>query len=136
MNVTITVDGGCRNNGTDHAEMYGSARILWDRDLEHEAGAKHYTFNYGPGTNNQAEYFALLSALELLKGLGFESVDLAIHTDSALLANQITGRWRIKNATLRTLACEVRNMLGDAVLVSTYKFVQVPREQIVAVLGH
>ncbi len=55
----------------------------------------------GSVTNNQAEYMAVIAALEKAVSLGFDEVE--IHADSELIVRQINGRYRVKNANLKPL---------------------------------
>jgi len=52
-------------------------------------------------TNNQAEYEALIAALEFAVALHAEEV--ICHLDSQLVVKQVTGEYRVKNPELRTL---------------------------------
>lgn len=51
------------------------------------------------GTNNQAEYIAVVIAVEKLKTLNASGV--VVHSDSQLVINQISGRWKVNKADLR-----------------------------------
>ena len=53
-------------------------------------------------TNNQAEYTALVKALEHALELGADN-RLLIHSDSELLVKQMNGEYRVKNEDLRGL---------------------------------
>ena len=53
----------------------------------------------GRTTNNQAEYRAVIAALENAIRLGAKQVDM--RSDSELVVRQINGRYRVKNATLK-----------------------------------
>jgi ribonuclease HI len=64
----------------------------------------------GVQTNNVAEYTALLLALREAHRLGAESVDLRL--DSLLIVEQLHGRWRVKDAKLRVLFGEARELLA------------------------
>ena len=55
----------------------------------------------GETTNNVAEYLALVYALQLALKEGYGTV--AVFTDSELLARQITGRYKVRDALLRLL---------------------------------
>ncbi len=55
----------------------------------------------GKATNNQAEYLALLLALRHLVALG--NPKAVVYTDSELLYNQLTGRYRVRADHLRSL---------------------------------
>ena len=77
----------------------------------------------GEGTNNKAEYRAMLKALELAKA--HHATRLLCHGDSELIIFQLQGRYRIKDAGLKTLAEKVKSAAGAFEAV-TWK--QVPRE--------
>jgi len=62
---------------------------------------KDVSHSIGVGTNNQAEYQALLCALRELALLGAAAAE--VRTDSQLLYSQVTGRFRVKNRRLREL---------------------------------
>jgi len=62
----------------------------------------------GHATNNQAEYRAVIAALERAISLGVEQVDLL--SDSELIVNQINGKYRVKNTTLRPLHQQVKKL--------------------------
>jgi ribonuclease HI len=55
----------------------------------------------GEATNNVAEYKGLLFGLELARKLGATEVDVI--NDSELVARQIGGQYKVKNAALRPL---------------------------------
>ena len=60
----------------------------------------------GHATNNEAEYQALILAMQRCLELGIGSA--YFFTDSELMANQINGVYRIKNARLAQLAHSVK----------------------------
>ncbi|GAB4321526.1 MAG: hypothetical protein Kow0069_25880 [Promethearchaeota archaeon] len=60
----------------------------------------------GVHTNNQAEYVALLRALELAAALGAKRV--ACYSDSQLLVKQLRGEYAVRNPGLRRLHDGVR----------------------------
>ena len=57
------------------------------------------------GTNNEAEYRALIFLLEEVKRRGIE--EIKIFGDSLLVINQVSVRWRVREQRLRELAEEV-----------------------------
>lgn len=71
----------------------------------------------GETTNNQAEYRALVAALEwvnaYLAGVGQlpAQVALYIYTDSELLAYQLQGRYKVKNGELKPLFDHIQSTL-------------------------
>jgi len=62
----------------------------------------------GHGTNNVAEYRAMLLAMEKAKARG--ATRLLCTADSQLLIYQLQGKYRIKNDALQALAEKVRSM--------------------------
>ena len=77
----------------------------------------------GDGTNNKAEYRAMLKALEMAKAL--KAKTLLCHGDSELIIFQLQGIYRIKDAHLKVLAEKVKSA-ASAFEAVTWK--QVPRE--------
>ena len=65
----------------------------------------------GRATNNQAEYRAVIAALEKAIELGAQQVELNL--DSELVVRQVTGRYRVKNQTLKPLFAEVQKLLDS-----------------------
>ncbi len=59
-------------------------------------------------TNNQAEYEALISALEFASEL--KSQEVSCYLDSELLVKQINGEYRVKNSKLFTLWLRVQEL--------------------------
>ena len=76
----------------------------------------------GSRTNNQAEYEALISALESAAALQAEEV--TCHLDSQLVVRQVTGEYRVKNPELQTLWRKVQELLKNFKKAS---FKSVPR---------
>jgi ribonuclease HI len=78
----------------------------------------------GQGTNNQAEYKALLKGLREAAILG--GTDLTCYLDSELVVKQLTGLYKIKEAGLQVLAAEVLKLTGK---FSKIEFRHVRREK-------
>ena len=76
----------------------------------------------GSRTNNQAEYEALIAALELAISLGAQEV--LCHLDSELVVKQVTGEFRVKNRELKKLWNKVQELCQRFGKIS---FVNVPR---------
>jgi ribonuclease HI len=62
----------------------------------------------GHATNNQAEYRAIIAALERAISLGVNRVEM--HSDSELVVKQINGKYRVKKATLKPLYQKVKQL--------------------------
>ncbi len=78
----------------------------------------------GEATSNVAEYHALIAVLEACGGLGYDRV--RVRTDSELLANQITGVYKVKSKALRPLHYRVKALLDGFRAVEVE---HVPREK-------
>jgi ribonuclease HI len=77
----------------------------------------------GTATNNQAEYEALLRALEVAADYGFEEVD--VRGDSELIVKQVRGEYDTNDPQLREYRIEVRQLLD---LFEEWSLAHVPRE--------
>ncbi len=93
----------------------------------------------GVTTNNQAEYQTMIRALEMaLKEIGESGYDSAelkvtIMTDSKLVVEQTSGRWKIKKAELRPLVEQAQNLLSR---FHSWELKWHSRTESVRILGH
>jgi len=78
----------------------------------------------GRATNNQAEYSAIIAALESAINLGASQVDM--YSDSELVVRQINGRYRVKNASLKPLYQKVKQLQSR---FEGFTITHVPRQQ-------
>ena len=78
----------------------------------------------GQATNNQAEYRAIIAALENAIRLGASQVD--IHSDSELVVRQINGRYRVKNMALKPLYQRVKQLQSQ---FKGFTITHIPRQQ-------
>jgi ribonuclease HI len=113
--LTIHTDGASRGNPGDAAFAYviagdGLATI-------EEAGC------LGRITNNQAEYTALVRALEHALRLGTQN-RLLIHSDSELMVKQMRGEYKVKNEDLRDLYDQARKLVRQFAGPVTFKHVR------------
>ncbi|PRQ10725.1 bifunctional RNase H/acid phosphatase [Corynebacterium sp. 13CS0277] len=116
MRLVIEADGGSRGNpGTA-----GSGTVILSEDGKRVLG--RIAEFIGEETNNVAEYRALLNGLRAAQALGAQSV--AVHMDSKLVVEQMTGRWKIKHPDMRALAIECRDLAAQIGQVS---YTWVPR---------
>lgn len=65
----------------------------------------------GKATSNQAEYRALIAGLELALKLGAKRVD--INLDSELVAKQLKGEYKVRNAGLKPLFHKASQLLKE-----------------------
>ena len=78
----------------------------------------------GRTTNNQAEYRAIIAALEHAISLGANQVDM--RSDSELIVRQINKRYRVRNAALKPLYQQVKQLLS---LLEGFTVTHIPRRQ-------
>ncbi len=78
----------------------------------------------GQATNNQAEYRAIIAALENAIRLGASQVD--IRSDSELVVRQINGRYRVKNVALKPLYQRVKQLQSQ---FKGFTITHIPRQQ-------
>lgn len=85
--LKLFFDGGCRPNpGTMELAVVARGVVYHQPDMGH-------------GTNNDAEWLALIHALEIAHSLG--ATDIELVGDSALVVNQAAGLWKCRGAVLR-----------------------------------
>ncbi len=83
----------------------------------------------GTATNNQAEYWALIFALERVRALqaeGHGSGVIEVRMDSELIVRQLSGEYKVRNEGLKPLYERVTSLCQNLGVV---KFVHVPRRQ-------
>lgn len=115
MSLTIYTDGACYSNPGPMgigAIAYKNGHKVWE--------LSEYI---GEGTNNIAEYTALLRALEFASSTLEKTIH--IRSDSELLVNQMNGKYRVRDTKLKTLYGKVVR-LCEGLHVT---FEHVPREK-------
>jgi ribonuclease HI len=115
--LVIYTDGGSRGNP-------GPAGIgVYITDESGRVVMEHSRF-IGEATNNQAEYTAVVDALEHAKQLGADEVDFFL--DSELVVRQLNRQYRVKDADLAALFVKVWNHMTG---FRRTRFTHVPRER-------
>lgn len=114
--VMMYTDGASRGN-PGHS---GVGVLLYDN---HERKLMQDFRYIGICTNNEAEYRALLLALELAYGITHEKVECFM--DSELLVRQLNGQYSLKSEKLAPLFAEVKRRAAQ---FSSITFTHVPRE--------
>lgn len=84
---------------------------------------KEMSRHLGMGTNNIAEYTAVLIAVEEARKMGAKG--LTVRTDSKLLVSQLKGEFRVKAPHLRELLGKIRKE-GEGMALT---FEWIPREK-------
>jgi ribonuclease HI len=111
------IDGGSRGN--PGPASYGV--VIRDPRGEVVAKLKKYI---GRMTNNVAEYYGLIAALDYAQSHGIRA--LRVESDSELLVRQMRGQYKVKSAELRPLFERARKM---AQTFTSFKIEHVYREQ-------
>jgi ribonuclease HI len=99
--LLIYTDGGSRNNPGD------AAIGVLVTDQEGDIIYKHGEY-IGKKTNNQAEYIALIKALE--KAKNYFGNKLSCFSDSQLMIRQLNGEYKVKNIKIKKLFLKVKNL--------------------------
>ena len=111
LGFLIRTDGAARGNpgpASAGAALYDLRRAdARDPRAAPDASISDYL---GIQTNNVAEYTGTVRALELARELGASEVHLLL--DSKLIVEQLTGRWRVKDAKLIPLWAQARQTLA------------------------
>ena len=115
--VIVEADGGSRGNPGPAA--YGA--LLRDADTGEVIAERGETI--GVATNNVAEYRGLIAGLELAAEHAPDA-EIEVRMDSKLVVEQMSGRWKVKHASMKPLAIEA-NRLAPFGTVFTW----VPREE-------
>ena len=98
--LIIFTDGGARGN----PGPAGIGIVI----KENDKNIKEYGKYIGETTNNQAEYKALISALETAREMGAEEVQ--VFMDSELIVKQIKGEYKVKHPGLAPLFLKLYNL--------------------------
>jgi ribonuclease HI len=111
------IDGGSRGNPGPAA--YGV--VIRDAKGEVVAKLKKYI---GRMTNNVAEYYGLIAALDYMQSQGIKA--LRIESDSELLVKQMRGQYKVRSPELQPLFERARKM---AAALESFRIDHVYREQ-------
>jgi ribonuclease HI len=114
--LEIYIDGACSGNPGE-----GSIGVVVKKNGQ---TFKEVAKPLGPTTNNVAEYYALIFALQ--EALGLKAEEIKVYTDSELLYKQVTGAYKVKHDNLKFLFEQVKHLVGGFKRVDIEK---IPREQ-------
>lgn len=113
----LYIDGAARNN----PGPAGGGVVLYLNGKKME----EHGYYLGSRTNNQAEYFALVIGLFVLKSHLHAQDVLTIISDSQLLVRQFKGEYKIKHPELRPLHAMAQHLLQN----THHTFMHVMREE-------
>ena len=123
MILKVYTDGGSKGNP-------GPSSI---GGVGYSQGKKVFDFkkSIGIATNNDAEYRALIQALELVKlppkPYSLIPNKIEFYSDSRLMVNQVKGLFKVKNGRIKEYMLIIRGLEQEINLPITYHYV--PREE-------
>lgn len=121
--VIVFVDGGSVGNPGPSA----IGVVICNENLE---PLKRYSKYLGEGTNNEAEYQAVIFALQKLKALfgkkAVQDLEIQVNSDSELLVKQLTGKYKILDPKIQSLFLKAWNLKID---YDKIRFNLIPREK-------
>lgn len=121
--IIIHTDGGSRGNPGPAA----LGVVFFD---ERGKMLKSYGKPLGVRTNNEAEYEAVIFALQKAKllygGEKIKKMEFEIRMDSELIVSQLNGKYKIEEEKLQLLFLKIWNLKID---FGTLKIIHVPREK-------
>ncbi|MCX7832021.1 MAG: 6-carboxytetrahydropterin synthase QueD [Actinobacteria bacterium] len=117
MKVIVYTDGASRGNPGPAA--IGGVILTEDMQV-----LEKFSEIIGQATNNQAEYQAVIEALNRAKK--YKPDEVEIRTDSELIVRQISGQYKVNSETLKGLLDKINNLSSS---FNKVKFVHVKREE-------
>ena len=115
--LEIFIDGASRGNPGPAAAAF----VIKDA---RGAAVEKKSFFLGENTNNAAEYFALVMALDEAKRL--KAREVRIKSDSELLVKQMLGEYRIKNGNLKLFFRKAKNLASR---FESFEIMHIPRTE-------
>lgn len=127
MNIVAYCDGGAKPNP---GCIYGSFMVFRDGQMM-DGICLDFSSYAEVGTNNQAEYCALIELLNYLTENNYR--DVTIRMDSLLVIHQVTGVWTVKQKQLQDLKITVDGFLQK---LGTIEFEHINEGRMKKILGH
>jgi ribonuclease HI len=117
MNIEVFCDGASRGQGQKKCGEAACSAVVY----KNRKKIAQFARGLGARSNNEAEYEAVIAGL-LICSMS-DLLDPIIYTDSAVVANQISGKWLCKSEALIPLLMTIEDIRSE------YKFrvLQVPR---------
>jgi len=115
--LIIFTDGGARGN----PGPAGIGAAIYD---EHKIIVAEISEYLGVATNNQAEYKALIAAMQKAQALGASELDC--YLDSELVVKQLKREYKVKNKDLAPLFLTIHNLSLNFKKIS---YTHIPRER-------
>lgn len=123
MNLTVYTDGASRGN----PGKSGAGVLILDGQKQEIASLKEYL---GIATNNEAEYKALIIALEYLSADAniADLSEILFLLDSQLLVFQMNGIYSVKSANILPLYNKVKKLINSIKTASKHKRIPITVE--------
>lgn len=128
MELTVHTDGGSRGNPGE-----GAIGVVIQAESVNRKPqtVKKIGKRIGICTNNEAEYYAVIHALQTVKERitndELRITKISVYLDSLLVCEQLNGRYKIKKPHLRALLQQVRQLEQEIGIPVTYS--HIPREE-------
>lgn len=116
--INIYTDGGSRGN--PGISGCGCVIKLGDKVIK-------VNKNLGVGTNNEAEYEAVILALKTLEQIGVSNASVNFYADSQLVVKQLSREWKIKEQRMLLLAKKIWDHIKNLGLTCTFNYI--PRNE-------
>jgi ribonuclease HI len=117
MTIEVFCDGASRGQGQKKFGDASCAAVVY----KNRKKIAQFARGLGYRTSNEAEYEAVISGL-LICSMA-DLVDPIVYTDSAVVANQVNGKWQCRNATLMPLLMTIEEIRSEF----NFRVVQVKR---------
>lgn len=121
--IIVYTDGGSRGNP-------GPAGVGVVISNSKDKVIKKYSQDIGEKTNNEAEYEAVILALQKIKHLfgkqKTRDLEIEMRMDSELVARQLGGKYKIMEEKLFPLFIKIWNLRMD---FGNIEFIEIPREK-------
>ena len=114
--LKIYTDGAARNN----PGPAGLGVVFYDKNAKVISSFKKYI---GEATNNQAEYKAVILALQKAKKI--KAKKIKVYMDSKLVVEQVNGNYKIKEPILKKLYWQIRDLILET--GGNIEFIHIPR---------
>ena len=117
MTIEVFCDGAARGQGHKKAVEAACATVVY----KNRKKVAQFARGLGRRSNNEAEYEAVIAGLLICSMSDFK--DPIIYTDSAVVANHVSGKWRCKNDALIPLLMTIEDIREEY----PFRVLQVPR---------
>jgi ribonuclease HI len=117
--LKVFTDGASRGNPGES----GIGIIIYD---DNDNIIKKWNEYIGKGTNNQAEYLAIIKSIDLLKEIKQTiPVELVVfHADSELMVKQLKLEYKVKDEGLKSLFKKAKNEIESLKIPHTFKHIE------------